>query len=318
MKLEDAENPSAVVYFADPRGRRSPMPTSTSNPDYYVYVYIDPRDFSEFYYGKGWGNRKNAHLDKEGDSEKSKIISEIRTEGLKPIIRVIAKGLTEDQALLVEKTLIWKLGRNLANVATGAYAENFRPQKTIHKEIFGFDFSNGIYFFNCGDNGHNFRKWEDFKNYGFITAGGHPKYSDPIKSFEIGDIVCTYLSKHGYVGICRILSKAVLADEFKINGKPIFDIKTEGHYQKKTKVPENREFMCRLEWIVAADREKAFFMKRSGLYTPQLVKASMQNQLTTLNLIEKHFGIQFKTLLNADAISLPMLTSLKTAKSREH
>jgi hypothetical protein len=26
--------------------------------DYYVYVYIDPRNFEEFYYGKGRGNRK--------------------------------------------------------------------------------------------------------------------------------------------------------------------------------------------------------------------------------------------------------------------
>src|SRR5205823_7408993 len=95
----------------------------TSAADYYVYVYIDPRDHSEFYYGKGRGNRKNAHLNDEGDSEKSKIISEIKKEGLAPIIRVIAKSLTEDQAFLIEKTLIWRLGKNLANIATGAYAE---------------------------------------------------------------------------------------------------------------------------------------------------------------------------------------------------
>lgn len=30
--------------------------------DYYVYVYIDPRNYEEFYYGKGKGSRKNAHL----------------------------------------------------------------------------------------------------------------------------------------------------------------------------------------------------------------------------------------------------------------
>ena len=26
--------------------------------EYYVYVYIDPRNFEEFYYGKGKGKRK--------------------------------------------------------------------------------------------------------------------------------------------------------------------------------------------------------------------------------------------------------------------
>ena len=30
--------------------------------EFYVYVYIDPRNFEEFYYGKGKGNRKVAHL----------------------------------------------------------------------------------------------------------------------------------------------------------------------------------------------------------------------------------------------------------------
>ena len=35
--------------------------------EYYVYVYIDPRNFEEFYYGKGKGSRKNAHLYENGD-----------------------------------------------------------------------------------------------------------------------------------------------------------------------------------------------------------------------------------------------------------
>ena len=37
--------------------------------DYYVYVYIDPRNFEEFYFGKGKGNRKNAHLSDNTDSK---------------------------------------------------------------------------------------------------------------------------------------------------------------------------------------------------------------------------------------------------------
>lgn len=37
-------------------------------------------------------------------------------DGEEPIIRVVAKGLTEREALLVETTLIWKLGRDLTNL----------------------------------------------------------------------------------------------------------------------------------------------------------------------------------------------------------
>ena len=45
--------------------------------EYYVYVYIDPRNYEEFYYGKGKGNRKEAHLKDGSDSEKAKRIKEI-------------------------------------------------------------------------------------------------------------------------------------------------------------------------------------------------------------------------------------------------
>ena len=38
--------------------------------NYYVYVYIDPRNNEEFYYGKGRGNRRYAHLAARGDSAK--------------------------------------------------------------------------------------------------------------------------------------------------------------------------------------------------------------------------------------------------------
>ena len=74
---------------------------------YYVYCYIDPMNLEEFYYGKGKGNRSLAHLLDLGKSEKAARIKRIKaaTEG-DPTIRIIATDLTEDQALLIETTLI--------------------------------------------------------------------------------------------------------------------------------------------------------------------------------------------------------------------
>jgi hypothetical protein len=73
--------------------------------DYYVYVYIDPRNNEEFYFGKGKGSRKTAHVESEADTEKTKRIAAIHKAGLKPIIRVVARGLTEGEAFLVEKSI---------------------------------------------------------------------------------------------------------------------------------------------------------------------------------------------------------------------
>ena len=99
--------------------------------DYYVYVYIDPRNFEEFYYGKGIGSRKSSHLNDNSDTEKAKRIKAIKAAGLDPIIKVIAKSLTDKEAFLIEKTLIWKLGKNLTNISSGHFDEKFRPHNRV-------------------------------------------------------------------------------------------------------------------------------------------------------------------------------------------
>ncbi|WP_020183549.1 GIY-YIG nuclease family protein [Methylotenera sp. 1P/1] len=263
--------------------------------NYYVYVYIDPRDFTEFYYGKGQGNRRYAHLKDNGSTEKSKIIADINKANLEPIIRVVAKDLTEDQALLVEKTLIWKIGKNLSNIATGAFSNNFRPNKTLYKELHDFDFKNGIYFFNCGDKGKNERHLEDFFNFNFLTAGGGKKYSDAIISFTPGDIACVYLSRKGYVGVCKIISAAVPVDAFKINGVVLSETNTRGVYTRDDGVPENSEYMCHVEWLSKKNPDSALW--RAGLYAKQQVKASLQNQEATLLAIKEYFDINLDELI---------------------
>ena len=59
---------------------------------YYVYTYIDPRNLEGFYYGKGKGSRKSAHVFDVSDSDKARRIRDIKKVGLEPIIRVIAAG----------------------------------------------------------------------------------------------------------------------------------------------------------------------------------------------------------------------------------
>lgn len=78
----------------------------TERLGYYVYLYIDPRDSTPFYIGKGKGNRCFLHLDDRSDTEKVQRIREIRSAGLEPRIDILKFGLTEQEALLVESTAI--------------------------------------------------------------------------------------------------------------------------------------------------------------------------------------------------------------------
>ncbi len=262
--------------------------------EYYVYVYIDPRNFEEFYYGKGLGNRKSAHLKDDGDSEKSKRIKAIYKEGLNPIIKVIAKGLTEHEAFLIEKTLIWKLGRNLTNQSSGRFADKFRPHDTFHKDLSEFDFKNGLFYINVGEGEH--RCWDDCREFGFLSAGQDKKYSDPIKTLEIGDIVVAYLKKYGYVGIGRVSEKAIKVNDFKIKGKALneFELLTPKIFNNCNN--EKSEYLVKIEWIKSVDSKGAKWKSKSGLFTSQLIKASLQEQIDTKKFLEQEFDIQFKEL----------------------
>lgn len=108
----------------------------------YVYRLIDPRDGTTFYVGKGKGNRLFAHVngalenyqgvdylsDEEKDNYsnlKIKRIREIHDDGLE-VIHVIQRwGLTDEQAFLVEATLIDVYGmEHLSNRVKGKDREH--------------------------------------------------------------------------------------------------------------------------------------------------------------------------------------------------
>lgn len=264
--------------------------------EYYVYVYIDPRNFEEFYYGKGKGSRKEAHLLDDSDSEKANRIKAIRKAGLAPIIKVIAKDLTERDALLIEKTLLWKLGRLLSNKSSGYFAEKFRPHYTLHQNLSGFDFKNGLYYVNVGEGLH--RCWEDCIKYNFISAGQDKKYSAPLRTLEPGDIIACYLKGNGYVGIGQVEEKAVSVSNFKHNGKPLKDVSLKVVNIFDNQDNDKSEYLVKVKWIKTVDRKQAKkALKKDGIYSSQLIKASLQGQPKTIEYLEKEFDVKFNDLM---------------------
>jgi hypothetical protein len=263
--------------------------------DYYVYVYIDPRNYEEFYFGKGKDNRKEAHLSDDSDSEKAKRIKAIHQEGLTPIIKVIAKGLTESDAFLIEKTLIWKIGRTLTNKSSGHFADKFRPHDTFHLNLPEFDFKNGLYYVNIGEGPH--RCWDDCKRFGFLSAGQDRKWSDPMRTLEQGDIVVAYLKRYGYVGVGRVIEKAINVKNFKFDGKSLsnYDLKIPNIFENSDN--EKSEYLVKIDWIKAVDKQEAKWKSKDKLFSTQLIKASLKRQAKTVDFLQSEFGIKFSDLL---------------------
>lgn len=259
--------------------------------DYYVYVYIDPRNYEEFYYGKGKGSRKDAHLSDSSDSEKARRIATIHKAGLEPIVRVIARGLSEHDALLIEKTLLWKLGRQLTNVSSGHYSDKFRPHNTLHTLLTGFDYQCGIYYYNVGEGPH--RTWEDYIEFGFISAGQGQRWRDAMLGFNAGDVVAAYLKGRGFVGIGKVTSRAKPIRDVVIGNKPLLS-----HNLKCKGMADNVgsdvdcEYVATVNWLKTVDRTHAKWKAKSGIYTTTHVRASLDGQPATIAFLEESFGLR--------------------------
>lgn len=264
--------------------------------NFYVYVYIDPRNLEEFYFGKGRGSRKDAHLSDTSDSEKARRIAAIQKAELKPIIRVIARDLSEHDALLIEKTLLWKLGRQLTNVSSGHYSENFRPHNTLHLELSGFDYQCGVYYYNVGEGPH--RNWDDYRNLGFISAGQGIRWRDAMLGFQKGDVVAAYLKNHGFVGIGILTDRAKPIREVTIKGKSLLS-----HNLRCSGMAENAEsdelceYVAPVEWAAAVEREQAKWKTKAGIYTTTHVRATLDGQPKTVSFLEKEFGVNIRELV---------------------
>lgn len=264
--------------------------------NFYVYVYIDPRNLEEFYFGKGRGSRKEAHLSDNSDSEKTRRIEAIRNAGLSPIIRVIARNLSEHDAFLVEKTLLWKLGRQLTNVSSGHYSENFRPHNMMHLELSGFDYQSGIYYYNIGEGTH--RNWDDYRKLGFISAGQGIRWRDAMLGFQKGDVVAAYLKRHGFVGVGVISDRAKPIRNTNISGKPLlnYPLTCDG-MSDNADSDELCEYVAPVKWVVAVERNQAKWKANAGIYTTTHVRASLDGQPKTIAFLEEEFGVRIRDLI---------------------
>ena len=90
------------------------MPNSIYTPKYYVYVYIDPRTWLPFLYGKGCDDRLYTHLTEtlENTINKRKFyrIRKLKRLGLEPIIFKHKEKMTEDDAYAFEDLMIMTWG----------------------------------------------------------------------------------------------------------------------------------------------------------------------------------------------------------------
>lgn len=108
--------------------------------NYYVYIYIDPRDNSIFYIGKGKGNRAFSHLQDMSESRKVQRIAEIRNSGSEPIIEILVHGLQDERtALRIEASVIDLFGVHMLTNEVRGYESSILGRMNIQELVAQYD-----------------------------------------------------------------------------------------------------------------------------------------------------------------------------------
>ena len=214
--------------------------------DYFIYLIIDPRSLKETFYGIGCGEVNAATLGKDELMALNidQVLSMVQ-EDIEPLIKVVAKNLSKDEATAMQAAFMWKLDSDFeSNI-------DLRDSNSMHKQLAGWDFSSRIHVWNLQESPQ--RSWKDFEKYGFLSGGQGARYKKEMMQLRDKDYVVIQIPTHGYVGIGRVKGGVTAYDNFKVKGTPISDMKL------TAKCPEaNRHSIDLSEYFIPVEWDKTF------------------------------------------------------------
>ena len=148
----------------------------------------------------------------------------------------------------------------------------------------------GYYFVNTGIDFHDSREWELNTKYGYISAGGGPRWISAIKKLSPGDKIFAYIKGSGYVGYGVVGDVAVPVNEFKVGESLFIESLPEGHLWRTEEVTDTAgEWFVRVNWMKTFDRENAKWL--SNGFANQNVVCKLRDS-RTFEFLVKEFSVE--------------------------
>lgn len=162
-----------------------------------------------------------------------------------------------------------------------------------------------IMFANCGHK--DTRRLEDNAKLGFISAGqGREEeqeefyFSNQIRNLIIGDILCVYRNKIGYVGIARVISKPTIITEAFFDGVPANNemFSDDANMFRNADHPGYEECLVKIKWLSEVHLgDDLGSGKCYGEFANQLITCSLRNQRHLKTNLQIEFKLDFDKLL---------------------
>ena len=149
------------------------------------------------------------------------------------------------------------------------------------------------FYVTLGEGDQEYRSWEDCQRYGFISAGGGKRFSQPLDSLFPGARIFVLIPKRGYVGVGTVKESSVPVKDFTatVDGKemPILELPTEAtNMGQDVDDAELCQYLVRVEWVKTNPREGAHWKK--GLFANQATCCRLRSRFTLERLV-RHFGL---------------------------
>lgn len=207
----------------------------------------------------------------ELDSSTERIIEYLSEEFEVPINAIRFNYYNEDGREYIARTWL-----------KDPYESEETEEEAVQEPWNGYDF-----YANFGQN--EYRRWEDAREYGFITGGHGEWYHRTMGKATEGKRVFVYNPGEGYIGVGIVTQEKTAAPEFMVKGEeddeiPITEAPLEGDLSRDEEDPDLREYLIRVEWEKTRDIEDAFWEK--GLYANQNTVTVLQDQHTLDRLYE--------------------------------
>lgn len=140
------------------------------------------------------------------------------------------------------------------------------------------------------------RSWTEAMQYGFICGGGGAWYSRTLQILKPDDRVWVNVPSTGYVGVGRVVGRAVQAADFTITGPegetPALDVLLQGNYHREYAGDDERtEWFVPVEWQKVVPLDQA--VKEIGFFGNQntVCKPTSQKWRSTVLRLKERFGI---------------------------
>jgi hypothetical protein len=149
------------------------------------------------------------------------------------------------------------------------------------------------WYVNFGSHG---REWRDGLDFGFVSAGGGPRFSGKLRTIPAGDRVNVYVPGSGYVAVGITLGEARRFDSVEVRRGdewvPLAEQALRGNYEHaapgQIETDDIADWVIPVRWLATVPLDEAF--RETGMFSNQNAVCKLRQEFT-LERLATHFGL---------------------------